>query len=160
VLSLQRELTDLGALVEESAAAFKVQAGAAGVEVNAAIDPGLPLIEIDPARVREVLSNLLANALRYTPAGGQIELRCSLEAGGGNVQISVRDTGAGISADDLPHIFERFYKTADSSGTGLGLAIARSLVAAHGGAISAQSEAGVRTTIRFTLPVSGPGELI
>lgn len=158
MLPLQREPTNLAALVEESAAAFKVQAGAAGVEVDVANEGGLPEIEIDPTRVREVLANLLANALRYTPEGGRIEVLTNMKTGGGYVEATVRDSGAGISAEDLPHIFDRFYKAADSPGTGLGLAIARSLVAAHGGEISAESEPGVGTTIRFTLPVKVPEE--
>ncbi|MDE3088356.1 MAG: hypothetical protein KGJ80_03070, partial [Chloroflexota bacterium] len=93
-------------------------------------------------------------ALRFTPRGGRISVQCSVGSEQSkSVQVSVSDTGAGIPADELPHIFERFYKSRDSRGTGLGLAIARNLVAAHGGEISAESEPGKGTTIRFSLPV-------
>jgi signal transduction histidine kinase len=103
-------------------------------------------------RLREVLSNLLANAIRYTPRGGSI--RVSAAASDGRLTISVRDTGPGIAADALPHVFDRFYKSDESRGAGLGLAIAKSLVLAHGGEISATSEPGHGTEMRFTLPVS------
>jgi two-component system sensor histidine kinase BaeS len=105
---------------------------------------------VDPARIRQVLENLIANALRYTPRGGTIRVRGSLQ--GARAAISVSDTGAGISPSDLPHIFDRFYKSRDSRGSGLGLAIAKNLVMAHGGEISAQSELGKGTTIDFSLP--------
>jgi signal transduction histidine kinase len=109
-------------------------------------------LEVDPARVREVLVNVLSNALRYTPAGGTIRVDCQPSPGSPGAVITVRDSGAGIPAQDLPHIFERFYKSPDSRGTGLGLAIAKNLVAAHGGEISAESVPGQGTTIRFSLP--------
>jgi len=151
-LKLQLERTDLGELVSEVAQAYQAQASAAQIALQAEVQPGLPQMEIDPTRLREVLSNLLTNALRYTPPGGQITLRCDLVEGGDRLTISVSDTGTGIAPEDLPHIFERFYKSADSRGSGLGLAIARSLVAAHGGVIEARSEVGFGTTIAFTLP--------
>ncbi|MEJ2597595.1 MAG: ATP-binding protein, partial [Anaerolineales bacterium] len=115
----------------------------------------LPNPEIDPTRIREVLSNLLTNAMRYTPDGGYVQIDCGFEAGDqSRLKISVRDSGVGISSQDLPHIFDRFYKSSDSHGSGLGLAIARGLVIAHGGEISASSETGKGTTIHFTLPIS------
>ena len=115
-------------------------------------EPGLPPADVDPERVRQVLNNLLANALRYTPTGGAVRVRSS-RGEAGDIVLSVEDTGAGIPAEDLPQIFDRFYKSKDSRGTGLGLAIARSLVRAHGGEISAHSVPGEGTTIRFTLPL-------
>lgn len=152
-LKLQIEPTGLGELIEEAVASFRPQAGAAGVELRIEVQEGLPRFELDPTRIREVLANLLANALRYTPSGGQIAVQCWLHDGDGQrVYISVKDTGVGIAVQDLPHIFERFYKTDESRGTGLGLAIAKSLVAAHGGEISAESEEGVGTKILLTLP--------
>ena len=152
-LKLQLERTDLGELVWEVAQAYQAQASAAQIALQAEVQPGLPQMEIDPTRLREVLSNLLTNALRYTPPGGQITLRCDLVEGDDRLTLSVNDTGTGIAPGDLPHIFERFYKSADSRGSGLGLAIARSLVAAHGGEIEAHSEVGFGTTISFTLPL-------
>jgi signal transduction histidine kinase len=92
----------------------------------------------------------LTNALRYTPNGGTITVSAE-RADGGGVAFVVADTGTGIPATDLPHVFDRFAKSGDSRGSGLGLAIARSLVHAHGGSIAAQSETS-GTTIRFVLP--------
>jgi len=147
-LKLQKEPTDLALLASETVASFRAQADTAGVELSADVGPGLTF-EVDPERIRQVLENLIANALRYTPRGGRIRVRCLAQ--GTHAVVSVSDTGAGISPDDLPHIFDRFYKSRDSRGTGLGLAIAKNLVAAHGGEISAQSVLGQGTTIQFTL---------
>jgi two-component system, OmpR family, sensor histidine kinase BaeS len=97
-----------------------------------AVADDLPLLAVDPVRLREVLDNLVANALRYTPAGGTVTLGGQPGPEGG-VTLTVTDTGAGIEPNALPHIFDRFFKTPDSRGTGLGLAIARNLVTAHGG---------------------------
>lgn len=151
-LTLHREPTDIGALVTDSVASFRAQADGAGV-VLITEAATLPQADIDPVRLREVLSNLLANALRYTPRGGSV--RVSATASDGRLRIAVRDTGPGIAADALPHVFDRFYKSDESRGAGLGLAIAKSLVVAHGGEISATSEPGQGTEMRLTLPVSG-----
>jgi signal transduction histidine kinase len=152
-LVLQREPTDLATLTNETVASFHAQADAAGVELSAEVGANLPMLEVDPARIRQVLENLIANALRYTPRGGTIRVRCLAEKTP-RVTMAVCDSGAGIPHEELPHIFERFYKSRDSKGTGLGLAIAKNLVAAHGGEISAQSEPGAGTQIQFSLPVA------
>jgi two-component system sensor histidine kinase BaeS len=153
-LKLQLESTDLGELIEEVASSFRMQAATAGVDLKLEVQAGLPHVEVDATRIREVLVNLLANALRYTSQGGEITVYCWVEGSDGNhLAISVSDTGVGIAAQDLPHIFERFYKTDESHGTGLGLAIAKSLVVAHGGEITAESVLGKGTTIRITLPL-------
>jgi len=151
-LTLHREPTDIAALVADSVASFRAQADGQGVALTAAIDGTLPQTEIDPVRMREVLSNLLSNALRYTPHGGSIRVGAS--ASDGRVLVSVRDTGPGIAADALPHVFDRFYKSEESRGAGLGLAIAKSLVVAHGGQIEAVSAPGQGTEMRITLPVA------
>ncbi len=151
-LRLAKAPTDLPGIAADAIASFQTQAEAAGVMLRFDAESGLPLVEIDPARILQVLNNLLSNALRYTPAGGTVRVRCA--AGDqGQVVLSVEDTGTGIPAEELPHVFDRFYKSKDSRGTGLGLAIAKSLVAAHGGEISAHSAPGAGTTIRFTLPL-------
>jgi two-component system OmpR family sensor kinase len=150
-LKLEIESTDIGELVRDTAASFQTPAAQAEISLNVEVGSDLPLIEVDPTRIREVLTNLLINARRYTPRGGRIEARCT-NAGDG-IEVSISDTGRGIAPEELPHVFDRFYKGSDSRGTGLGLAIARSLVTAHGGKISAQSDLGKGTTITFTLPV-------
>ena len=150
-LKLQREPTDLGLLASEVIASFRGQAQSAGISLVVEAAPDLPPIEIDPARIRQVLTNLIANALRYTGHGGSIRVRGELRDKA--IAVTVSDTGRGIAAPDLPHIFERYTKSSDSRGSGLGLAIAKDLVEAHGGTISAQSQSGQGTTICFTLPI-------
>lgn len=102
------------------------------------------------ARIREVVSNLLTNALRHTPRDGKVALTAQLV--GRQVEVTVHDTGSGILPDQLDRIFDRFHRSPDSPGSGLGLPIAKSLVEAHGGTIIATSEAGSGTTIRVSLP--------
>jgi two-component system sensor histidine kinase BaeS len=152
-LRLEKEPTDLAVLASEAVASFRAQADAAGIELSADAAPDLPLLDVDAARINQVLDNLISNALRYTPNGGAIRVQCSI-ASGTHIAVAVSDTGAGIPPDRLPHIFDRFYKSSDSRGTGLGLAIAKNLVAAHGGEIEAESRLGEGTTIRFRLPLS------
>jgi len=115
-----------------------------------------PKINADPDRLAQVLANLISNSLRYTTHGSVITLDAKQEHN--NLILSVSDNGKGISPESLPYIFDRFYR-ADPARThggesGLGLAIAKSIVEAHGGTISAESQAGVGTKIRITLPVS------
>jgi signal transduction histidine kinase len=153
-LTLHREDTDIGRLTRDTAASFDSQAAAAGVAMRVDTD-GAGSAEVDPIRLREVLNNVIANALRYTPSGGSVAV--SAHGEDGRVAIAVRDTGAGIAPDVLPHVFERFTHAADSPGAGLGLAIAKGLVAAHGGTIEARSTLGQGTEIRFTLPRAGQG---
>jgi signal transduction histidine kinase len=155
-LQLHREPTDFSVLTSETVASFRTQAEAVGVELSVTIAEGVPLLEIDPVRIREVLVNLIANALHYTPPGGRVQVTGQLNPGDRGVTVSVSDTGTGISPEALPHIFDRFYKSGNSRGTGLGLAIAKNLIIAHGGEISAQSDGvpGRGTTIRFILPFS------
>ena len=150
-LALHKETTDVGALVRETVDSFSSRAKAAGVSMEAAVSSPLPEVDADPVRAREILSNLIANALRYTPAGGRVTVTAQSE--GARIGIAVRDTGAGIAPDRIERIFDRFYKSPESRGAGLGLAIAKQLVEAHGGVISANSVVGEGTEIRFTLPV-------
>jgi two-component system OmpR family sensor kinase/two-component system sensor histidine kinase BaeS len=151
-LQLHREATDLALLTSETLAAYRPQIEAAGITLNLTAADGIPPINVDPLRFREVLTNLIANALRYTPSGETIEVKIEQD-GTDRVRIVVSDTGSGIDSQDLPHIFERFYKSADSGGSGLGLAIAKKLVEAHGGEISAESDPDQGTQITILLPV-------
>jgi len=152
-LALHREPTDPELLVVDVVRSFEAAAAAAGVELAAAIEGDLPLIDIDPVRIREVLANLVANALRHTPADGRVTVAGSTEPGW--ILLEVRDTGRGVEPELLPHIFDRFVTGDDSRGSGLGLAIARQLVVAHGGEITAESMLGSGTTIRVRLPLTG-----
>jgi two-component system, OmpR family, sensor histidine kinase BaeS len=153
-LALHREPTDLGILVADVAASFATAAAEADVELTS-VSADLPLVDVDPVRIREVLGNLVSNALRHTPRGGRIEIKAS--SGGEWVAIRVHDSGAGIPPEFLAHVFERFAKGAESLGSGLGLAIARGLVEAHGGTIRVTSEAAAGTTFTIELPI-GPAE--
>jgi two-component system sensor histidine kinase BaeS len=149
-LKLQREPTDLSLLIQDVIAAFRGQAQSGGVQLLVEVaPPKVPLIEIDPARIRQVLTNLIANALRYTTSGGTIRVGCVLK--GQQIEVTVSDTGRGIAPSDLLHIFDRYTKSSDSRGSGLGLAIAKDLVEAHAGQINAQSTVNQGTTISFTL---------
>jgi signal transduction histidine kinase len=151
-LTLKREAVDVPVLVTSSLAAFQSAADAAGVRLVADLEPDLPAVDADPARIRGVLGNLLSNAIRYTPSGGTVTARAARS--GESVVFGVRDTGQGIPDELRPRIFERFVKGAGSPGSGLGLAIAKDVVTAHGGTIEAISDAGKGTEIRFTLPVA------
>jgi signal transduction histidine kinase len=153
-LKLQLEQVDPGELVEEVAASYRSQAQGKGVLLEVKLEPDLPQIEADSTRIHEVLSNLLVNSLRHTPVGGKITIACNNAQGTAKrLEITVKDTGTGIPADQLPHIFDRFYKSSDSTGSGLGLAISKSLISAHNGEITAESEPGRGTTITIRLPV-------
>jgi two-component system sensor histidine kinase BaeS len=138
-LELRKERVDPAELIRDAASAFD------GVTVD--LDGVLPPIELDPVRVREVLLNLLTNAVR---AGGAV--RVHAEHRGRELRIRVADTGSGIPAEELPRIFDRFTKARDSRGSGLGLAIAKKLVEAHGGTIRAESRMGEGTTVTIALP--------
>jgi signal transduction histidine kinase len=149
-LRLHRERVEPKELLLTAEGAFQVQAEEARVVVVVEAEDDLPVVDVDPIRIGEVLSNLVSNALRHTPPHGAITLGVASDPEG--VAFSVRDTGEGIASDELPYVFERFAKSPGSRGTGLGLAIAKSLVQTHGGTISAESEPGRGTTIRFVLP--------
>ena len=151
-LPMRWEHVDVVELLHDVATSFSGQAEAAGVTLAVELQ-GLPeelSLTADYGRLDQVMGNLVANALRHTPAGGAITL--SAEAEDGGVTLAVSDTGRGISPDELPHIFDRFWSRGNAGGTGggLGLAIARSIVAAHGGSIHAESTVGLGTTMRVT----------
>ncbi len=154
-LQLRKEPVDLGVLIGEIAAAFQGQADAQGVKLGVEAAPETSLFELDGERIRQVMYNLIANALRYTPAGGTVQVCFTLQLDGAGswAQIEVRDSGRGIPEQELAHVFERFYKGSDSRGMGLGLSIARTLVEAHGGKIDVTSRPGQGTVFTVRLPV-------
>jgi two-component system NtrC family sensor kinase len=127
------------------------------IELRVELPENVPRVQGNSIRLRQVLTNLVDNALKYTPEGGTVAIRVSVE--NGSVTVQVRDTGIGIGLDDLPHIFEKFYRveteeTRDVVGTGLGLAIAKSIVEMHGGRMWVESEPATGSTFSFALPVS------
>jgi signal transduction histidine kinase len=149
-LTLHREPTDLSILAAEVGRSFEQLAGAAGAQVDVDVPDDLPLLDVDPIRLREVLANLVANALRYVGSGGTVRIGGRATQAG--VELEVVDDGPGIPADLLPTVFDRFAKAPESRGSGLGLAIARAIVEAHRGRISADTGPGEGTTIRIVLP--------
>jgi two-component system OmpR family sensor kinase/two-component system sensor histidine kinase BaeS len=149
-LALKKEPTDLGSLVDDAAAALSAEAAAKHIAIRVADHDELPAVEVDPVRIREVLTNLLSNALRHSPDGASVTVE--IEPRRDAIAVSVRDTGGGIPPDVLSRIFDRFYKGPASHGSGLGLTIARNFVEAHGGRIAAESRVGEGTVITFTLP--------
>jgi signal transduction histidine kinase len=153
-LTLHLEPTDLDVVVADVVRSFEPAAASAGVDLTGSDGAAVPLVEIDPIRIREVLANLVANAIRHTPAGGRVIVTAAAESESW-VRLEVRDTGSGIEADLLAHVFDRFAKDKTSGGSGLGLAIARQLVLAHGGDIGATSEPGTGTVMTVRLPVTG-----
>jgi signal transduction histidine kinase len=153
-LVLQKELCDPAQLTVELVSAMQSQAAKAGVSLVNECEPGLPAVEMDTARIREVLENLVSNALRHTPSGGSVRVASGRsKENASRLEFRVEDTGQGIDPDDLPYIFDRYYKSRDSGGTGLGLAITKRLVEAHGGEIRAESRLGKGTSIRFWIPI-------
>jgi signal transduction histidine kinase len=152
---LERTPIDPSGLLHQAAATVQLQAQEARVALQVESAP-LPVIQADPDRLRRALINLVDNALRHTPPGGSVTLRGDVIPQA--VILSVRDTGQGIPPDDLPHVFERFYQVDKSrsqagNNSGLGLAIVQQIVQAHEGTISVQSQIGVGTEFRITLPV-------
>jgi two-component system OmpR family sensor kinase/two-component system sensor histidine kinase BaeS len=155
-LPLRRDVVDVAELLADVQTSFSGQAEAAGLDLQVAVEGDLPTILGDAGRLEQVLSNLVANAVRHTPDGGRIALR--VQGDEDRVRIVVQDTGEGIPAEDLSHIFDRFWRGDESrshtrgAGSGLGLAIARQLVEAHGGHIGVESEQGVGTAFTIELP--------
>jgi two-component system OmpR family sensor kinase/two-component system sensor histidine kinase BaeS len=152
-LRLEQRPTDLGELLRGVIAGFDLQAEGQGQILVLELAADLPLVDVDAQRVRQVVANLVSNALRHAPGSSRVLVSAS--RGAGKVRISVADEGPGIVPEDLPHVFDRFWRGGQSrtGGSGLGLAIARELVRAHGGRIWAESQPGQGTTVQFTLPV-------
>ena len=156
-LKLVCQIEDVSELVNQTVATVQAQAMAKGLSVSIDLSDRLPPVNIDYHRISQVLRNLLENAVAHTAKGGAITVAAKQQDNW--VEVSVTDTGEGIPADDLPNIFERFYRvdksrTRATGGSGLGLTIAKRLVEAHGGKIKVQSELGKGSCFSFTIPVS------
>ncbi len=157
-VSLRIEPTELGEIVDSVIGIIRPRAQSAGVTLDVALAADLPPVKADRDRLAQILINLVDNAVKYTPAGGQVTVSAHATAPA-MVEIAVRDTGVGIPATDLPRITERFYRvdkarSRELGGTGLGLAIVKHLVIAHGGELRIASEVDKGTLVRFTLPAA------
>jgi signal transduction histidine kinase len=158
-LALRTRPTDVGAIVAEAFDTLSPIAAAKSIKLETKVAAALPLVDADAGRVQQVLSNLVGNAVKFTPEAGRIILRA--DRNDGFVRLQVEDTGPGIPADRLEHVFGRFWQAdrTDRRGLGLGLAIAKAIVEAHGGRIWVESEEGKGTTFSFTLPIVGTESL-
>ncbi len=157
-LPLHLQPIDIRQIMTETVEIFSYSAEERDITLTSKLPSHLPLMQADEARIRQVLHNLLANALRHTPSGGTVTIFAQPQPK--SVQISITDSGEGISAEHLPHLFDRFYRTdkarsRDKGGTGLGLAIVKAIIEAHGGQVSAKSE-GIKkgSTFMIDLPSS------
>lgn len=160
-LPLEMEAVDLPALLAQIADRLSEDAAAQSLTITVHNEPDLPLVQVDPNRITQVFLNLLTNALRYTPKNGRITMKADAvrppETDIPMIRVTVSDTGPGIKAEHLPHLFDRFYRTDEgrsrsSGGTGLGLAIAKEIVLAHGGTIDVESKLGEGTAFIVMLP--------
>jgi signal transduction histidine kinase len=154
-LSMQLQIIEPHRLIQEVASLYLVQARKKNIAIELDIAPDLPNIEVDPGRMTQVLTNILDNAIRHTHENGRILL--GAKKSGELVEIFVQDSGSGLGQPELERIFERFYRSdvsrqREDGGSGLGLAIASSIVQAHGGQVSAESEPGKGLKIRILLP--------
>ncbi len=151
---IKKAPTDVKDIILENIDLFKSQTDKHTFEVN--LSPDLPKIELDKSKIDQVMENLISNALKFSPEGGEVNI--TLKKADRLVKISVSDTGMGIPKKDLPHIFEKFYRAENASmqaigGTGLGLGIVKYIIESHGGKISVESEVGKGSTFSFTLPI-------
>jgi signal transduction histidine kinase len=153
-LALEPSEVDVAELARAQVESQQAAAQAKRLELRFDAPDGVPEITGDATRLTQVLDNLLTNAIKFTPAGGTVTV--AVTADDDRIRISVRDTGLGIPADEVPRIFERFFRASTTTavaGTGLGLPIAQTIVEAHGGAISVESDVGKGTTFSVDLPV-------
>lgn len=153
---LRRESTSLNSLIAGLVDDYRARPAAAGHKLTFSVDPAVGDLLIDPLKITQVFENLVDNALKYTPKGTQIDLSARLREH--EVEACVHDNGPGIPAEDLPHIFERFYRvdkgrSREKGGTGLGLSIVKHIVQLHGGKVSVESTLGQGTAFYLTLPV-------
>jgi signal transduction histidine kinase len=151
-LSIERYVQEVEPLIDETVDLFRTRTLAKKIELRSEMPDGMLRIDADRYRLLQVLSNLVENAIKFTPAGGAVRIRA--EAAGKEVRISVEDTGEGIAEAHLPRIFDRYWQGTEmaAKGAGLGLAIARGIVEAHGGRIWAESEVGRGSVFTFTIP--------
>jgi two-component system, OmpR family, sensor histidine kinase BaeS len=151
--SLQRGPTDLTRVSSDAADELIAAFAERSIRVTTTLSSGL-VAEVDPVRIKQVIVNLLSNAAKFTPEGGEVQL--AVQRAGGFAEVSVWNSGEGIAAEDLPHIFDRFYRGSGArvGGSGIGLTVVRDLVEAHGGTVEARSAPGDGATFRVRVPLS------
>jgi two-component system phosphate regulon sensor histidine kinase PhoR len=159
---LHRESVDLQALLAAIIDDYHGRPATADHVLDLKVDPGHGALFVDPLKITQVVENLLDNALKYTPAGSRIQLTTRMQ-GLGEIIVAVRDNGPGIPSEDLPHLFERFYRvdkgrSRDKGGTGLGLSIVKHIVQLHGGRVWVESKQGEGTSFFFSLPLRANGQ--
>jgi len=170
IAPLHKEAVDLRSIVAEAGETGELLAEQAGVRMEVRTPPEPVVVPVDRSRIRQLILNLLTNAVKYTPQGGRVQVQLgqqdapALPNGHGRVILSVADTGVGIAPGDLPHVFDRFWRadtartrTGERAGTGLGLAICKWIAEAHGGQIDVVSRPGRGTTFTVTLPTEPLG---
>ena len=156
-LHLDQRPNSISDLISDTLESFSALAAQQGVALEGSFEPGIDPVCMDAGKIGRVLANLVSNALQHTPAGGHVHVRATRF--GEAIQIEVRDSGEGIDPEDLPHVFDQFYRgeksrSRDTGGSGLGLAIAKGIVEAHGGRIGAESSLGEGTRFFFSLPAA------
>ncbi|MBI5031005.1 MAG: HAMP domain-containing protein [Chloroflexi bacterium] len=156
-LNWKMEPGSLRDLISDTLETLRVQAETQGVQLSGVVEPTVDPVRMNSFKIQRVLSNLVQNAIRHTPMGGNISVRAQLDEGGQKAKVEIVDSGDGIALNDLPHLFEPFYRSEksrarDGSGAGLGLAIARGIVEAHGGQVGVTSKLGAGSRFWFTLP--------
>ena len=161
-MDLAYERTPIGSIVDVVRSVITAVAAKKGIELDVDMPRSLPDVFIDPGRIKQVLYNLIANAIKFTPRGGTV--RVSARADAKHVVVSVADTGVGIATEDLPRLFREFEQLpqpggARPEGTGLGLALTRRLVELHGGKVAVESEIGKGSTFSVFLPLKSPDEI-
>jgi signal transduction histidine kinase len=160
-MDLVYERTPIGSIVDVVRGVIGAVATKRGINLDVALPPGLPDVYIDPGRIKQVLYNLISNAIKFTPRGGAVRLAARADAR--SLVVSVSDTGIGIARADLPRLFREFEQLAQPNGTrpegtGLGLALSRRLVELHGGRVEVESELGRGSTFSVHLPLKSPDE--
>jgi len=155
-LSINRQTVDPGGLLEEIASHYQYQTRKKNIRLDLDIASSLPSLEVDPGRMTQVLTNILDNATRHTPEGGNITL--AAKQAGNTIELSIKDSGPGLPKEEAERIFERFYRVdasrqREDGGSGLGLAIAKSIVQAHNGQLAAKSEPGKGLKVTIILPI-------
>jgi signal transduction histidine kinase len=157
-LAMHKQATDIAQLVKDVTVVFKPAASAKQIELQVELLGAVPVLTVDASRIRQVLHNLLDNALKHTPENGRISV--SVEQKEAVLQVRIQDSGEGITSEELPHVFDRFYRidrsrSREQGSAGLGLAIVRAIVEAHGGTVTASSSGpGQGSLFTLNIPIT------